>query len=276
MLRAASSPCPRGGEPIHLSNCTPTGPWRPASSPGGEVEVLGDAGPFPLKSGCRRGDHERRPAERHPEGDLGAISMQGGHDAPPNPAPITVWREDHASPWQRLGAFLLDCVLLGVPLFVAFLVGTDLDTPADGDLTIDVDFWVYPVLVTIGFLYQVPPVALWGKTLGKLIVGITVCSGRDLGRPGWWRALRRWGVGWWGSFPSSVACFPCWSRCRCSGRTAAKGSTTWWPTLWSCGTTSCPAIMTRSASRRARTDGCEGRSRARRAGTGRPHRRRAA
>ena len=49
-------------------------------------------------------------------------------------------------------------------------------------------------MATIGFLYKFPPVALWGKTLGKLIVGITVCSGRGLGRPGWWRALRRWGI----------------------------------------------------------------------------------
>lgn len=56
---------------------------------------------------------------------------------PTDPAPITVWREDHASPWQRLGAFLLDCLLLGVPLFVAFLVGTDFSNPTDGDLTID-------------------------------------------------------------------------------------------------------------------------------------------
>lgn len=113
---------------------------------------------------------------------------------PTDPVPLTVWREDHASPWQRLGAFLTDCLLLGIPLFVVFLLGTDWDTGIDDDLRISVDLWVYPVLAIIGFLYQVPPVAVWGKTLGKLIVGITICSGRDLGRPGWWRAVRRWGI----------------------------------------------------------------------------------
>ncbi len=54
--------------------------------------------------------------------------------------------------------------------------------------------WAYLVMFAVGFLYQVPPDALWGKSLGKLIVGITIVSARDLGRPGWWRAIRRWGI----------------------------------------------------------------------------------
>ena len=34
--------------------------------------------------------------------------------------------------------------------------------------------------------------ALWGQTIGKHLVGIRVCSGRDLDRPGWLRAAKRW------------------------------------------------------------------------------------
>ncbi len=45
--------------------------------------------------------------------------------------------------------------------------------------------------VVLTVLYDVGATAVRGATLGKRIVGIRVISAADGGRPGWWRAVRR-------------------------------------------------------------------------------------
>ena len=52
----------------------------------------------------------------------------------------------------------------------------------------------YLLLSLLAVVYHVVPVALWGQTLGKKIMSIRVVSGQDLSQPGWWRAIRRWGL----------------------------------------------------------------------------------
>lgn len=114
--------------------------------------------------------------------------------AAPAITPPTISRDDLASPWQRLGAGLIDGVLLVIPFTVvlfAFFVDFGL-MATDAEPTFDVPVWYWPLATLIGALYHVVPEALWGQTLGKHLVKIRVCSGRDLGRPGWARAAKRW------------------------------------------------------------------------------------
>jgi len=120
--------------------------------------------------------------------------------APPAqpPAPPTITPEDLAAPWRRIVAVIIDGLILGFPIgfFVGFWLATQTDAVADAfDASEPVNLLpAYLLAGLFGFLYQVPPVAIWGQTLGKKIMGIRVVSGQDLTQPGWWRALRRWGI----------------------------------------------------------------------------------
>jgi uncharacterized RDD family membrane protein YckC len=114
-------------------------------------------------------------------------------------APIIITRDDLATPWQRFGAALLDG-LVAAP----FLVVTAFIFFTRDEVTGQVSFgapWWFTVLSVMAFAaYEIVGTALWGQTLGKHAAGIRVCSGRDLHRPGWLRAAKRWGlmaaVGW--------------------------------------------------------------------------------
>lgn len=44
----------------------------------------------------------------------------------------------------------------------------------------------------LGAGYQVVPVALWGRTPGKLVAGTRVARDPELGSPGWVSATTRW------------------------------------------------------------------------------------
>ncbi|MDQ6727613.1 MAG: RDD family protein [Actinomycetota bacterium] len=108
-------------------------------------------------------------------------------------APV-IARDDLASPGQRLAAAFIDGLVLFVPMVVVLALTWDAN--ADPNRTVASLRWP---LVAVGLLtavYQVVGVALWGKTVGKLLVHIRICSADDLGRPGWVRALIRWGIFW--------------------------------------------------------------------------------
>ena len=105
--------------------------------------------------------------------------------------PTTLPRDQLASPWQRLGAVLVDALIVFFPYGVAvgvWLAANDKSVDAGIDAPWD---WLVSLVWAV---YEVVPTALWGKTLGKHLVGIRVCSRRDLGRPGWIRSLKRWGL----------------------------------------------------------------------------------
>ncbi len=107
-------------------------------------------------------------------------------------APVTITQDDLASPGQRLAAAIGDGLLLGVPsvvvTFVLWWEGVD----ADGTPLWDVPLW-FSVMTGVLFAgYEVVGTAVWGQTIGKHVLRIRVCSGRDLGRPGWIRAFKRW------------------------------------------------------------------------------------
>ncbi len=49
------------------------------------------------------------------------------------------------------------------------------------------------MLIPVLFVYDVVATGLWGKTIGKHLLGIRVCSRGGLGRPGWVWALKPYG-----------------------------------------------------------------------------------
>jgi uncharacterized RDD family membrane protein YckC len=99
------------------------------------------------------------------------------------PTKIAIPNDDLATPWQRLGAATVDGLLFVIPFGLLTVLYFD-----DGPLWFRIGV---PVLVAA---YQIVGTALWGQTVGKCLVRIRVCSGQDLGRPGWLRATKRWGV----------------------------------------------------------------------------------
>ena len=107
-------------------------------------------------------------------------------------APVTITQDDLASPGQRLGAATIDALLLGAPwmvaTFVLFWEGVD----AENVPVLDVPLWFTVLTTVVSAAYEVVGTARWGQTVGKHLVRIRVCSGRDLGRPGWLRAVKRW------------------------------------------------------------------------------------
>lgn len=113
--------------------------------------------------------------------------------APPQPSTApTISIDDLAAPWRRIVAVILDGLIVGFPIgfFVGFwLATTQTESPEDVNMSA-----AFLLLSLAAVVYNVVPVALWGQTLGKKIMSIRVVSGQDLSKPGWWRAIRRWGL----------------------------------------------------------------------------------
>ena len=110
----------------------------------------------------------------------------------PSTAP-TISVEDLAAPWRRIVAGILDGLILGLPIgfFIGFSLATTQPESTEG---VSMPGAFYFLLSLLAVVYHVVPVALWGQTLGKKIMSIRVVSGQDLSQPGWWRAIRRWGL----------------------------------------------------------------------------------
>lgn len=115
--------------------------------------------------------------------------------------PPSARRVDHGSlpeaPMGKRAAARLFDFALGVVLFVGMVVTVSAAAGPSPDGTgvmlasIVATFVVY-------LLYEVVAVALWGRTLGKHLMGLEVVRVSDGGRPGLWRAFVR-------NLPPSVA-----------------------------------------------------------------------
>lgn len=118
-------------------------------------------------------------------------------DLQPAAPPVVVMRDDHASPGQRLGAVLLDALIIGLPIGFAvgyWLATSDvLQSAFDASDRVAMPRWLI-LLGIAAALYNIVGVAVWGQTLGKHIMKIRVTNDQDLGRPGWFRSIARWGV----------------------------------------------------------------------------------
>ncbi|MCU0269925.1 MAG: RDD family protein [Acidimicrobiales bacterium] len=93
-----------------------------------------------------------------------------------------------ASIGQRGIARVLDELLLFVPFTIASLSFLTLE---DGQLEGEVPVWFLAVQVAVGVLYEVVLLALWGRTLGKHVLGVRVARFTDGERPRWTQALLR-------------------------------------------------------------------------------------
>lgn len=96
------------------------------------------------------------------------------HTSPPASSPA---RTD-ASVGQRVGAILLDTLIVLLPLYVvAGLLFGETQT-SGGSASVSLSGWPFVITTLIGFGYFFALEATLGQTLGKKIVGIRVVSDR--------------------------------------------------------------------------------------------------
>jgi hypothetical protein len=91
-----------------------------------------------------------------------------------------------ASPSRRLLGFVVDAVLLA-PLTISLARGgfqRPHEVTVRGQLA----------ALTVVACYEIVSVALWGRTLGKLVAGTKIVSAETLTTPGWRAAIVRWAV----------------------------------------------------------------------------------
>lgn len=137
----------------------------------------------------------------------------GSYGPPPNPGSyhpqaMTGWaitgtgqQLELASPGARLGARILDAVIMVVVIGVLFLLGVAaLLTPSSGDPVIDdeatISLAVFVSFVAlaavVGLLYEVVMIAVRGQTLGKMMTSIKVVRADNGLGPGWGKSIGRW------------------------------------------------------------------------------------
>jgi uncharacterized RDD family membrane protein YckC len=115
----------------------------------------------------------------------------------------------------RLGAYVVDAILLGIPTGLVTLAaiwpqlsdvidrashGESVATPA-----VAVPIWTSLLAAALGFLYWTGQWAVWGRTVGMRVTRCRVAREEDGGLPTWERAIRR-GLFFWG--PSLVSWIP--------------------------------------------------------------------
>lgn len=93
----------------------------------------------------------------------------------------------------------LDTLLIGIPYFsivALVLMLADSGRTSDEAVEIGIQGWVaiWGPLAAILVVYETVAVALWGQTLGKLVVGIRVARQVNGRCPLWWEAAVRIGL----------------------------------------------------------------------------------
>lgn len=105
-----------------------------------------------------------------------------------------------ANPWPRLGARIIDSVLLMVPVMLlmnALGMDTGFDVTfeegPDGQVG-DLDFPVasFALLFAVAAVYEIAMVGRFGRTLGKMALGLSVTARADAGAPGYGVATLRY------------------------------------------------------------------------------------
>lgn len=127
------------------------------------------------------------PAQGDPAGTVrywDGTAWIGGPAALPTRAryiEATAGRLELAGPWLRVGALLIDIIAL-------FLISAVLTVPLLIFLS-PVQDWAVQFVVQA--TYGVLPVALWGRTVGKLIVGVRIVNADGVSSPGLVAAIVR-------------------------------------------------------------------------------------
>lgn len=87
----------------------------------------------------------------------------------------------------RLGARILDAIIVGIPAVLIALAVIDAD-----NITSGTNFGFAIIGLIIGFLYEVGFTATQGATPGKMILGLKVIAEDGTSPPGWNPAIMRW------------------------------------------------------------------------------------
>ena len=106
-----------------------------------------------------------------------------------------------ASRWARFFAWLIDGVIVGAIsfAFVFTALVDSIERDSNGEIALGGLFGgggggyavIIPLLL-LGAAYEVVPVALWGRTVGKLALGIKIVGADGADPPGFLRATLRW------------------------------------------------------------------------------------
>lgn len=158
------------------------------------------------------------PGQEPPPPPAGASRPSSGQTRSDFPADEAINDGHLASYGQRVVAYLLDALIQGIVLIplVMWLEGPlyrDLTAALDannGQLTQAIfdslvqkaqenSLWVTLATLAVTFIYVVPQVALYGRTLGKRVVGIRVLALQGDGAIAWGQSMLRWmiqGLGW--------------------------------------------------------------------------------
>ena len=132
-----------------------------------------------------------------------------GPPPPPDPsshAPqaITGWatlgtgeRVELASPGARLGARLLDVVVMVIAVFVlALILGASISLSAGSDegsvLALGALLGLLLLFGLAGIAYEVTMIALKGQTVGKMATSVKVIRADSGQPPGWGKSIARW------------------------------------------------------------------------------------
>ncbi len=118
----------------------------------------------------------------------GAVGVAAPMGGPGNRDQLAALGLTLAEPWPRIGARLIDGLILIVVAFPIALAVVGSATSTRGVLVAAV------FLAIAGVVYEVGMIALKGATLGKMAVGIHVVTVEGLNPPGWGPAILRWVV----------------------------------------------------------------------------------
>ena len=106
-----------------------------------------------------------------------------------------------ASAGARLGARIIDIVIMGVVMIFLLIIGVmalfGLDSGnsgTDDETTVGVAFFfgIAGVAAAIGLLYEVALIATRGQTLGKMMTSVKVVRADNGLVPGWGKSIVRW------------------------------------------------------------------------------------
>ena len=94
-----------------------------------------------------------------------------------------------ASIGQRIGARLLDGLIIGLPLTVLVFVASDVSENRE---TISTPLWVQLVAAAVSAFYEIVLIRTRGQTIGKRVLGIKVVRVTDGALPDWTAAVVRY------------------------------------------------------------------------------------
>jgi uncharacterized RDD family membrane protein YckC len=104
-----------------------------------------------------------------------------------------------ASPGKRLGARIIDVVIMWVAMIVIGAVGIgggvavgSTGSDVGAGLALGALFMTMVTLVLLAIAYEVTLTALKGQTIGKMAVGIHVARADNGELPGWGKSIMRW------------------------------------------------------------------------------------